>query len=460
MLRVTLLAIVLAAPAMAQTETFLVKDKLTTMRLVTLTGDKVEEKVYDATGMATVRVINLDISELKEDLPVGGAPPKDGTRVEDLLVGRVSVTYRSGFAVARKLLERRRYSGREIAAVLESLVGAAAISVDPFAPPGGYSGHGLAYAFYGRMGVFIPWRLEEQALFGQPVSAGSSRPGDLLIIGASSRGVPDRVAISLGGGQAVVADPRKATVVKMALADLPGCILSARRVLSTTWEGYLAAAPSDLLALADKRDTAKKPDWTRIQGLASFYDHLGSEPLKAEDAVGPAIGFVPGGAPNPLRQSGPGHVYTLAHRTLPMGTRCRVTVLENGRSVECKVADRGNFESERSFEVCYEAAQLLGLDKLGVAVVEVGLLDSKRKPTTAATPTPAPRDRAAADPQPQADRAAQEVPAPAAVVPSAAVLPAAPSMPATRAEVTTAETAPSSAARPGAPSASRTPNTL
>lgn len=380
MLRATLLAAALAMPAHAQTETFVVKDKLTTVRLVTLTGDKVEEKVYDARGFATVRTINLDITALKEDLPTGGAPPKDGTRIEETLTGRVSTTYRCGLAVARRTVARRRPSSADVAAVLEGLVGRAALSIDPFAPPGGYSGHGLAYAFYGRAGLFIPWRLEEQALFGSPVRAGGALPGDLLIIGATSRGVPDRIAIAAGPGQAVVADPHKASVVKLAIRDLPGRVLCARRVLGTPWDGYLASAPSDLLALAQRRGAERRPDWNRIQGLASFYDHFGSEVLKPAHPGGPALGFVPGGAPNQLHQPSATHVYTIAHRSLPLGTRCRVTVLENGRFVDCRVADRGNFDNERSFEVCYEAAQVLGLDQLGVAVVEVALMKARPAP--------------------------------------------------------------------------------
>jgi hypothetical protein len=375
MLRPTLFFL-MSAMAMAQTETFLVKDKLTTLRLVTLTGDKVEEQVYDAHGFATLRTINLDISSLKEDLPTAG-PPRDGTRTEDLPLGRMATTYRSGMAIARRVLSRKRPSAGEVAGVLEALVGQPAVSVDPFAPPGGYSGHGLAYAFYGRLGLFIPWRLDEQALFGSPVSAGRALPGDLLIIAAGSRASPDRVAIALGGGMAVLADPRKASVVKMAIADLPGCVQSARRVLGSVWEGYLAQAPSDLLALVERRGSEKRPDWNRIQGLASFYDHYGSEAMRSDVYGSSALAFVPGGAPNQLRVPDAQHQFTVAHRSLPLGTKVRVTVLENKRSIVCTVADRGNFENERSFEVCFEAAQVLGLDQLGVAVVEVEWLDPK-----------------------------------------------------------------------------------
>lgn len=373
MLRAALVLALAALPAHAQIERFIVKDKLTTLRLVTLEGNRVEERIYDEKGFANLRVIDLDMTALKEDLPGAGAPPPDGTRVEETPLGRVRTTYSGGLAIARSFLSRKRPTAAQIAAMLEGLVGAKAMSVDPFAPPGGFSGHGLAYMFYGRLGLFVPWRIEEQALFGSPVPAGGALPGDLIFLGPTSRSMPERVALAAGGGDALLAESRKAEVVRMPIRSLPGKVLSVRRVLGSPWEGYVASAPGDLIALAKRRGAAQKPAWNRIQGLASFYDHFGSESLRAASPVGPAMEFVPGAGQ--LHKPASAHVFTLAHKSLAIGTRCRVTVLETKKSVVCQVADRGNFESERSFEVCYEAAQELGLDQLGVAVVEVELLE-------------------------------------------------------------------------------------
>src|SRR5581483_2190751 len=51
---------------------------------------------------------------------------------------------------------------------------------------------------------------------------------------------------------------------------------------------------------------------------------------------------------------------TCAHRTLPLGTRVLVTNLDNGRSVELRVNDRGPFVDGRILDLSYAAAERLG----------------------------------------------------------------------------------------------------
>ena len=62
---------------------------------------------------------------------------------------------------------------------------------------------------------------------------------------------------------------------------------------------------------------------------------------------------------------------TAAHRTLPFGTRVRVTNLENGRSVTLLVNDRGPHRKSRVIDVSYVAAKRLGFVQDGVARVRV-----------------------------------------------------------------------------------------
>ncbi len=62
---------------------------------------------------------------------------------------------------------------------------------------------------------------------------------------------------------------------------------------------------------------------------------------------------------------------TAAHRTLPFGTRVRVTNLENGRSVMLRVNDRGPHRKSRVIDVSYVAAKRLGFVRDGVARVRV-----------------------------------------------------------------------------------------
>lgn len=62
---------------------------------------------------------------------------------------------------------------------------------------------------------------------------------------------------------------------------------------------------------------------------------------------------------------------TAAHRTLPMPTVARVTNLENGRSIEVRVNDRGPYARGRIIDLSRRAAQLLGFEGQGTAKVRV-----------------------------------------------------------------------------------------
>ena len=62
---------------------------------------------------------------------------------------------------------------------------------------------------------------------------------------------------------------------------------------------------------------------------------------------------------------------TCAHNTFPLGTTVMVTNLENGRSIELKVNDRGPFVKERIIDLSYAAAQMLGIWEKGTAYVKV-----------------------------------------------------------------------------------------
>jgi len=63
--------------------------------------------------------------------------------------------------------------------------------------------------------------------------------------------------------------------------------------------------------------------------------------------------------------------FTCAHNSFPLGTMVMVTNLENGKSVELKVNDRGPFVKERLIDVSYAAAQVLDLWAKGTALVKV-----------------------------------------------------------------------------------------
>ena len=65
------------------------------------------------------------------------------------------------------------------------------------------------------------------------------------------------------------------------------------------------------------------------------------------------------------------HDLTAAHRTLPLGTWARVTNLNNGRSVQVYVNDRGPYVDGRLIDLSYGAAQAIGMVDLGVAPVRI-----------------------------------------------------------------------------------------
>jgi peptidoglycan lytic transglycosylase len=65
---------------------------------------------------------------------------------------------------------------------------------------------------------------------------------------------------------------------------------------------------------------------------------------------------------------------TCAHNSLPLGTTVIVTNIENGRSIELKVNDRGPFVKERIIDLSYAAARILGIYEKGTAFVKVETL--------------------------------------------------------------------------------------
>jgi len=89
------------------------------------------------------------------------------------------------------------------------------------------------------------------------------------------------------------------------------------------------------------------------RGSASYYQH-GTRTANGE-------AFNPGG-------------FTAAHRTLPFGTRVRVTNKHSGRSVVVRINDRGPFIVGREIDVSRGAAEALGMVGAGVAPVHIEVL--------------------------------------------------------------------------------------
>ncbi|MFN3743517.1 MAG: septal ring lytic transglycosylase RlpA family protein [Hyphomicrobiaceae bacterium] len=65
---------------------------------------------------------------------------------------------------------------------------------------------------------------------------------------------------------------------------------------------------------------------------------------------------------------------TAAHRTLPFGTRVRVTHLGNGRSVVVRINDRGPFVRGRIIDLSRAAAGAIGMQGQGLARVRLDVV--------------------------------------------------------------------------------------
>jgi rare lipoprotein A len=96
------------------------------------------------------------------------------------------------------------------------------------------------------------------------------------------------------------------------------------------------------------------------------------------DATGTASWY---GRAHHGRRTASGQVFDMnglsaAHRSLPFGTRVRVTNENNGRSVVLTVNDRGPFIPGRLLDVSYGAARRLGFVAAGLAPVQVQAVEA------------------------------------------------------------------------------------
>ena len=69
------------------------------------------------------------------------------------------------------------------------------------------------------------------------------------------------------------------------------------------------------------------------------------------------------------------HAMTVAHKTLPFGTKLRVTCQSTGKQVVVKVNDRGPFHGNRVLDLSYGAAKALGTTQKGVSKVKYEILN-------------------------------------------------------------------------------------
>ena len=132
-----------------------------------------------------------------------------------------------------------------------------------------------------------------------------------------------------------------------------------------TADSKIAAAPVTERMIALEETVAVLEDpvireayETIAQGEASYY---GNELAGNRTASGERF--------NPLG-------LTAAHRTLPLGTKLRVTNLSNGLSTIVRINDRGPFVGNRIIDVSLGAARQIGMIRSGKARVKLEILRS------------------------------------------------------------------------------------
>ncbi len=162
---------------------------------------------------------------------------------------------------------------------------------------------------------------------------------------------------------------RRASLRSVLALAAAGLLTAAPAVADDTVEradpvlGYSAVAGDESLAgtaadFASAPNAADEPAIAEVlaQGMASYYGHefAGSRTANGERYN-----------PNAL---------TAAHRSLPMGSKLRVTNTANGKSVMVRVNDRGPFHGKRILDVSLAAAQKIGMVRAGKALVKLELL--------------------------------------------------------------------------------------
>jgi rare lipoprotein A len=84
------------------------------------------------------------------------------------------------------------------------------------------------------------------------------------------------------------------------------------------------------------------------------------------------------------------HAFTAAHRTLPFGTKVRVTHSKSGKSVVVTITDRGPFVRGRIIDLTPAAGRLLGISGLAPVIIAIGNLEPEQR---LQEETPAPPER-------------------------------------------------------------------
>jgi rare lipoprotein A len=136
-------------------------------------------------------------------------------------------------------------------------------------------------------------------------------------------------------------------------ADIPASVV---QTVQTVQDPIIPGVSSDPALVDEQIQEAASAGKPAGEGEASYY---GNELAGNRTASGERF--------NP-------RALTAAHRTLPLGSKIRVTNQANGKSVVVRVNDRGPFVKSRLIDVSYAAAQEISMIRAGKARVKLELI--------------------------------------------------------------------------------------
>jgi rare lipoprotein A (peptidoglycan hydrolase) len=164
------------------------------------------------------------------------------------------------------------------------------------------------------------------------------------------------------------------------IADAPNRVVSTRGV--SPWESQTDNPPSD----KPPTNTFPRPPIPKV-------------PSPPESEQAPPIAKIPAPSQPTMMETGlaswygpkfhgkltaSGEVFnqekfTAAHPTLPWGSKVKVTNLDNGKSVDVRINDRGPFGKGRIIDVSRAAARALGMVGRGITTVQLEWLSDSEK---------------------------------------------------------------------------------
>ena len=169
-----------------------------------------------------------------------------------------------------------------------------------------------------------------------------------------------------------IAQSVKLFVLALAGATLAGC---AQHIVAERSASLGVSPQASLETLAPQR-RASVPHHRRMTVVSRNHIPFSAQPAAAKSAATTdgAVGLASFYKFDSKTASGerfnPSEL-TAAHRTLPFGTRLRVTNLATGQSVTVRVNDRGPFVPGRVIDVSHSAAEELGMIDRGIAKVKL-----------------------------------------------------------------------------------------